>query len=58
MQIFITILIVALVIFIIYKNIKKISSGKCSCDGACSSKCTKDCKCDTIKFKDKKEHQQ
>lgn len=60
MQIFITILIVSLVIFIIYKNIKKISSGKCSCDSSCSSKCgksNKNCNCDTIKFKDKKEHQ-
>lgn len=40
MEILITIGIVILAAFIIYKNIKKSSKGECNC-GSCSSKCPK-----------------
>ncbi|WP_072985687.1 FeoB-associated Cys-rich membrane protein [Clostridium cavendishii] len=40
MEIFITILIVLLAIFIILKNIKNSSKGQCNC-GSCSSHCPK-----------------
>lgn len=57
MQIFITVLIILLVVFIVYKNIKKVSAGSCSCDGSCSAKCPKlkNNTCSSnINFKDKK----
>ncbi|WP_434642155.1 FeoB-associated Cys-rich membrane protein [Thermoanaerobacterium thermosaccharolyticum] len=39
-EIIITSAIVALAVFILYKNIKKSASGKCNC-GNCSSSCPK-----------------
>lgn len=40
MEILITILILSLSIFIIYKNIRKSTKGECSCSN-CSSTCPK-----------------
>lgn len=53
MQIIITAIIILFVIYIIYKNIKKISSATCSYDGTCSAKCPKikDNNCSNLKFK-------
>ncbi|KAA5806355.1 FeoB-associated Cys-rich membrane protein [Thermoanaerobacterium thermosaccharolyticum] len=39
-EIIITSAIVALAVFILYKNIKKSTSGQCNC-GSCSSSCPK-----------------
>ena len=46
MEIFITILIILIAVFIIYKNIRKSSKGYCNC-GSCSSHCPKNKKLDT-----------
>ena len=43
MEIFITILIVLVAIFIIYKNIQSSSKGQCNCSGC--SKSGKNCSC-------------
>ena len=46
MEILVTVGIVALAIFIIYKNIKTSSKGKCNCSG-----CSKDCPSRKIEIK-------
>ncbi|MGL5245137.1 MAG: FeoB-associated Cys-rich membrane protein [Sarcina sp.] len=40
MEILVTAIIILLVVFILYKNVKKSSKGQCNC-GGCSSKCPK-----------------
>ncbi|SHF19282.1 FeoB-associated Cys-rich membrane protein [Clostridium fallax] len=49
MEIIITLVIVALAIFIIYKNLKRSSKGECNCN-SCNSHCSK--------YKDKKDKSQ